>query len=382
MKYLLLIIALLLLPLVQAQENTSNHNCTLEGNNTFVLENTTLPKSTCNIDIYINPKKQLLKSGEKLEYYFHLTNNSEDFKINYWIEDLHGKIIRNKRETTNTNKKSFTPKIEKNLEVFIIKAELSTNCLNQGKNYSEEYLIIQNNVIKEPFLELKRIPEKITFGMSFDLQFEAYLTNTTKETINIKIFNESITLLDKNLELEASYTTTKLKLPFVTAPNCNQKFAESLYTLQVSGINLNHSSPLYIENTSKSLCLIQEISKILQESEENTTINLRSTPGESIIKSSTKPKEEQKNQEFKSSSSKTRDLTPYILGASILVLALFLFKGELKKHGTNNKSDHRSSRFPRGTHPENNRGHSHPYEGKRRSKNYQRTRRRRKTNSR
>ena len=45
----------------------------------------------------------------KIQYKFE-TNAEENYSISYWIESYRGDIVRSKRETTNTNTKSYTPR--------------------------------------------------------------------------------------------------------------------------------------------------------------------------------------------------------------------------------------------------------------------------------
>ncbi len=89
--------------------------------------------SDCDISIEIFTKKSMY-SNESIDFRFKLSNKTTDYKIEYWVEDSFGNIVKNKRNTTNLNKKSFTPK-STGLSAFTIKARLiEPYCRNISEN--------------------------------------------------------------------------------------------------------------------------------------------------------------------------------------------------------------------------------------------------------
>ena len=59
--------------------------------------------------------------------------------IEYWIEDASGSIVKRKINTTNTNKKSFTPKnIDSDITIKARIAYLACPGINFGKNTAEK----------------------------------------------------------------------------------------------------------------------------------------------------------------------------------------------------------------------------------------------------
>jgi len=98
----------------------------------------------CDVSISINANKEVFENGEKIYFYTKLNENSFDYKIEYWIEDMFGGIVKPKRNTTSQAKKSFTPKnIDSHL---IIKARIvSLGCddFNTQDNFAEKKIFLE-----------------------------------------------------------------------------------------------------------------------------------------------------------------------------------------------------------------------------------------------
>ncbi|MEM4267614.1 MAG: hypothetical protein QXK37_02175 [Candidatus Woesearchaeota archaeon] len=81
----------------------------------------------CNISIWT--EKDIFEVGEQIAFYMVLPNktkHTKGFVIKYWIEDVSGNIVKESIETTNTNKKTWTPR-KNNQQANIIKANLRVN---------------------------------------------------------------------------------------------------------------------------------------------------------------------------------------------------------------------------------------------------------------
>lgn len=98
----------------------------------------------CNVSISIDAKTE--ESG-KIEFYNRLSNSSFNYIIEYWVEDSGGNIIKRKTNTTNQNKKTFTPKNTSN--GIIIKARIAKidcNDINLDDNFVEKQLYTLPNI--------------------------------------------------------------------------------------------------------------------------------------------------------------------------------------------------------------------------------------------
>lgn len=114
------------------------------------------------------------------------TNNT-NYEVEYWVENIDGLIVKEKRITTNTNKKSFTPT---NSGAYIIKA--SINC---GKHL-EKIIIIHKDFSENLEVQLKNNVMKITAelneevikGITLLIDSKEYLITDSKKGLqNIMI---------------------------------------------------------------------------------------------------------------------------------------------------------------------------------------------------
>ncbi|MBW2999410.1 lamin tail domain-containing protein [Candidatus Woesearchaeota archaeon] len=128
--------------------STNNTNSTDIDINATVNETNTTNTTTennCNASIDILTGKELYQSGEQIKFKFNLSNNSQEFIIEYWVEDLFGEILKNKRNTTNLNEKSYTPKINEADKVILIRANLFVDCSNDSFSASKQLVVKNNN---------------------------------------------------------------------------------------------------------------------------------------------------------------------------------------------------------------------------------------------
>ena len=100
----------------------------------------------CDVSISITSNKERFDSGDKIEFYNKLdgTPSSSNYVIEYWAEDLEGSIIKKKTNTTNQNKKTFTPK---NIEAGVVLkariADLECNDDNLEDNFAEKKILFK-----------------------------------------------------------------------------------------------------------------------------------------------------------------------------------------------------------------------------------------------
>lgn len=130
----------------------------------------------CNVSLSIDAKS--LESG-KIEFYNRLNNKSFNYIIEYWIEDIDGNIIKRKTNTSNQNKKTFTPKNTDN--GIIIKsriAKIDCDDVNLDDNFAEKKFYTLTNV------NLTHKSVKISFEINKD--FEKLADLSKKLNLNSK----------------------------------------------------------------------------------------------------------------------------------------------------------------------------------------------------
>ncbi len=124
----------------------------------------------CNISLSITTNTEIFDNGEKIEFYNKLNNKQFDYIIEYWIEDVNSTIIKQKRNTTNQAKKTFTPK---NFDAdIIIKsriAYLGCGDVNLEDNFAQKRISLKgNNEQNKENTTHKTI--KISFTVNSDMQ--------------------------------------------------------------------------------------------------------------------------------------------------------------------------------------------------------------------
>lgn len=125
-------------------------NIVLNDNESY--PNSTEDDNTCDINLDIETDKVIFENKESFKYKHRIANFRDDNKFNYtieyWIEDIFNDTIKAKRNTTNVNKKTWTPSIEEQASVFLLKAIVYPECndTNFTNNYAEKMIAVRNNL--------------------------------------------------------------------------------------------------------------------------------------------------------------------------------------------------------------------------------------------
>ena len=139
--------------------STINNNITNASNNTpSNASNGTIIKCQVSIRTIIKNTTTIYENNIPIKFYSILDfdNTSiavKNYSIEYWIEDLFGNIIKNKVITSNQDEKTYTPKIDEDDKVLIIKSVLKSVDCNITKNSSEALLIIKNSNYSSPSIQ-------------------------------------------------------------------------------------------------------------------------------------------------------------------------------------------------------------------------------------
>jgi|GEM_PF-4367095 hypothetical protein len=137
---------------IEESNYTNNITNTTNTTNTEIssiesIEN----KKSCNaiINIIIKNSSTIYENNIPIKFQNKIEINetieSEEYIIDYWIEDLFGNIIKNKISTNNQDEKSFTPKIDEEDKILVIKNVLKNFSCNISNNTSEKIILIKNS---------------------------------------------------------------------------------------------------------------------------------------------------------------------------------------------------------------------------------------------
>lgn len=135
--------------------NLSNSTINNQTDENITEENSTQENNICDIALNIETEKAILENKEKIKYKHRLSNLADtkkyNYTIEYWIEDIFNTSIKEKRNTTNVNKKQWTPSIKAKLSVAFLSAVVYPDCndTNLSNNYAEIMLIIKHPEYEE-----------------------------------------------------------------------------------------------------------------------------------------------------------------------------------------------------------------------------------------
>ena len=222
--------------------------------------------SDCLGSINIELLSDITKSGDSIKFSPKINyTEGKEFIIEYYITDIFGEIVKEKTNTTNTNQKSYTPKIEEEDKVFIINENLYLLCnqielVDSAQKNFVAYNEIMEETTNEPFLEIQTIydgsDERVKFGEILNVKIKANKGNSTKKSI--KVFIED---LSKETSINID-TSGEFTLPIQIPMNCDKKFTEGRYLLVAEGLGKREYDGLEIYGFAEC-----------NKKEKNTTIN-------------------------------------------------------------------------------------------------------------
>ncbi len=244
--------------------------------------NATLSAISCDIDLQIKVLNHALvyENGQSLKFKPVLNNKSFPFMIEYWIEDLFGKAVKNQLNTTNTNQKSWKANIEEEDRVLFIKAVVHPGCndTNETNNIAEEMVVVKKNSEEiyssstaegNSTLNITEIkPPNVHFGGVIMADIEAYKGSTNKYSLSAWVEKEGKIISEKTkFHLKNKNTRYETSLPVQIKPNCNAKIEDGTATLIAEGLGLRAEKELLLTGINAEVC--QEYNRGTEKQENN-----------------------------------------------------------------------------------------------------------------
>ena len=234
----------------------------------------------CNLSINITTDKDFYLDNETIKFYNNLNDESFPYTIEYWVEDLFGNIFKEKINTTNTNQKSYSPKISEQDFVLLVKNQLHALCndLNLSNNNAEKMLIIKNtnpqflSIQENSSLEIIKIYDltnnKAKFGQTIRANVNIYKGDTAKNSISLWIEDSKGSRISKesSTNIYQKYTSHLLSLPIQIKPNCDYDYDDGTYKLVIEGLGEIDSKNIEIAGITKDLCEKTTIEKTTKTS--------------------------------------------------------------------------------------------------------------------
>ncbi len=303
-------------------------------------------KIPCDLSINVLTEKLVYNSGEKIGYYTELNEEKFPYYIEYWVEDFLGEVFKKKVQTTNTNKKSYTPKIKEVDRALLIKAKVYPFCadLNVSNNEAEQLIIIVNSVVDEiesAFGEedstikiVKVFPEEQKFAGLVKVDVEIYKGGTGKYSLSAYVEKDGkkISQITK-INLKEKYTNYKLTLPLQLILNCDEKISSGKAKIVVEGLNTEDDEDFKILGVDEKVCKINTKFEEQICKETKCEIAQQNNVVFSTSESFTSPGvfSNKHNYDsvglvvYESSSSKAKKILPYLILFSFILIILVLF---------------------------------------------------------
>jgi len=234
------------------------------GNSTSAANQT--HDDTCSINISISSARQLYGQDEKISYRISLNDTSRGFVIEYWVEDLYGRIVKKRYNTTNTNMRSWTPPADRSAGAYIIMARLAyVNCTMENMPSSSLLVAVrgdENPTGDEDTDEKKQDSElrieKIYLGTDNSaksgetvlLKIYAYRGNTAKSVVQVYAEDESGKKASEvsKITLSSRYSDNTVTIPLKLDCDDND---DTEYTIIATGLGEEDRMSIRISGTAK-----------------------------------------------------------------------------------------------------------------------------------
>ncbi len=239
--------------------NTSTVNGSINNSDQGV--NASQSFNVCkNASVALLLNTDLLRIGSSLKFKPLISNASENcsFLIQYWVEDVNGCIVKAKRNTSNTDWKSFTPRqsLFSDLDkAFIVKAELFyNNSLISNDSalavfFNPSFEDSTSNSEEEQFqsVESNVSVTSIVEDEKFKINLHAFKGDTGKKLVLLKILceNQAFAVFKTYLNTKQSSVDEYFEIPMQSMLECSSSF----YNVTVKGLGFSFSKVL--NNTYK-----------------------------------------------------------------------------------------------------------------------------------
>ena len=203
------------------------------------------PEIHCIANFSLTTDKDLYNDGEKVLISF-VVAEDVPFAMQYWVEDLHGNIMRAKRNTTNANAKTFIAHSDEADQVLLIKAVYSA-CNNTI--IQDRQIVVRGSGIPEnSSLKILDAPERAIFGSTIPIELEIFRSNTRKTAVEISIEHEGIRV-GKPVKISSPTTLGLVLIPleFEIYSNCDGKYPEGTYSIVAVGLDTSTSVPIILQ---------------------------------------------------------------------------------------------------------------------------------------
>ena len=222
----------------------------------------------CFVGLNLSTDKEFYLNKEKVKIKNIISNKSFPYIIEYWVEDLFGNDVKKRYNTSNTNQKTYTPKIVEKDRVFLVKNRLVfVACNNSNTELENEKMIIikkeeasigkdddSDSSLNIDYIYLPRL-KIFSFGDNFKVKLSIHKGDTTKSLVSVFVEENN-----KKVSEETKFYLNKkdydynLTVRVFLKPNCDEKFSDGYYNLVVEGLGQRVNEEIEIKGNKKGIC--------------------------------------------------------------------------------------------------------------------------------
>ncbi len=201
---------------------------------------------SCSIELSIETNSDIFEN--KIEFRPKPSTEEFPYIIEYWVEDLFGNIIKQPLNTTNSNQKSFTPRVDFPSQAFMLKARLAYAACNNTENASAEKIVgvKGNEKPKNSSIEISELylgsTGTASIGSTFRARLSIYRGETLKTAISIwaeDIQGQRISTEVYRISANNRFSETEITIPITLRDFCAQNISSQIsqYFLVAEGLD-------------------------------------------------------------------------------------------------------------------------------------------------
>lgn len=198
-------------------------------------------RDSCNCELRTSIEDKILEYGESQSIMLDYCEENGRFQenITYWVEDLTGNVVKSKLNTTNPSKKTYTPRIERDVEGYLVKAE--TESCKANPTLFTAYKEAEE---KEPYLDVSG-PGIAEFGDSIQVEVRGFKEGGSARKIDISLEVSGNKLAERSFYVNSQETEFEVELP-LDLPNMDKSFT-STYQVKAEGLGLKAEDNIFLK---------------------------------------------------------------------------------------------------------------------------------------
>jgi len=211
----------------------------------------------CNASISLTTEKTVYENNEQIKFHNRLSDRSYPYEIEYWIEDIFERIVKEKRTTENTNQKSFTPDIKEQDKALIFKNRIKNIlCNNTNDNIASQKLVIIKGELPQEnsSITIENIDsgkdKKLFFGETAKIRINVYKGNTGARVVKLWMqSNKRRKITDiMTFYFNDKYSSQIIRIPLKLKDDCEDNLKAGNYTVRIRGLGIETRKEIIVHN--------------------------------------------------------------------------------------------------------------------------------------